>query len=138
MQGVLVLTILTVRSSYLRELEEPLPGVAVNEASDTIQWWIAPTGSWRIRTYAMDHDVHTHWLGSSPKLRELAIASARKHYGDVINAQHVIDLKDASDPCLTAAAFRAAGLEPRVEMAAGRFVFWKPDDASYSTQSQPR
>jgi hypothetical protein len=135
MQGTLVLTILTIQSSYLREMEEPLG----NDSGppDTIQWWIAPTGSWRIRTYAIDHDIHTHAVGNADNLKEVALKSAQEHYGDVIQSQHVIELADCLDRNETARAFRAAGLEPRVEIAAGRFAFWKPDEGRYHTQSQP-
>lgn len=135
MQGTLVLIILTVQSSYLREVEEPLGDDS--GAPDTIQWWIAPAGSWRIRTYAIDHDIHTHFIGSADNLEELALKNARKHYGDVIQAHHVIELADCLDGNKTAQAFRAAGLEPRLEIAAGRFAFWKPDDEDYRTQSHP-
>ena len=136
MQGTLVLTILTVQSSYLREVEQPLrDGVG---APDTIQWWIALTGSWRIRTFALDHDIHTHSVANTVDLRALALANAQEHYGDVIQSQHVIELADWLNTSEMSAAFRAAGLEPRVEIAAGRFAFWKPDDARYHTQSGPK
>ena len=136
MQGTLVLTILTVQSSYLREVEQPLrKGVGV---PDTIQWWIAPTGSWRIKTFALDHDVHTHSVGITVDLRAVALANTQKHYGDVIRSQHVIELADWLNTSERSAAFRAEGLEPRVEIKAGRFAFWKPDDARYHTQSRPK
>ena len=104
---------------------------------DTVQWWIAPTGSWRIRTYGIDHDIHTHSVGNMDNLREVAIANTKKHYGDVIKSQYVIDLMNAFDADTADAAFRASGIEPRIEIVAGRFAFWKPDEARYHTQSQP-
>ena len=91
----------------------------------------------RIRTYALDHDIHTHSVGQAENLLELALTNAQKHNGDVIRSQHVIELSDCSDIRETSAAFRARGLEPRTEIAPGRFAFWKPDDARYHTQSQP-
>lgn len=136
MQGTLVLTILTVQSSYLREVEEPLNDAAV--VPDTIQWWIAPSGSWRIRTYALDHDIHTYSVGDVNGLTDLALANAQKHYGDVIRSQHVIEFRDCLDAAEMSAAFREAGLEPRLEVAAGRFAFWKPDEGKYHTQSEPK
>ncbi|HUQ36821.1 MAG TPA: hypothetical protein VM144_10650 [Aestuariivirga sp.] len=138
MQGTLILTILTIRSSYLREVEEPLSDIA--EAPDTIQWWITQTGSWRIRTYALDHDIHPHSIGNADNLnlKDLALANAQKHYSDVIQSQHVIELINALDADETSSKFRAIGLEPRIEIASGRFAFWKPDDAVYRTQSQPK
>lgn len=136
MQGTLVLTILTVQSSYLREIEVPLG----NDSGppDTVQWWIASTGSWRIRTYAIDHDIHTHSVGSADNLKELALKNAQDHYGDVIQSHHIVELTDCLDENEAAQAFRAAGLEPRVEIAVGRFAFWKPDEGRYYKQSQPK
>jgi hypothetical protein len=136
MQGTLVLTVLAVRSSYLQELEKPLG--SDTEAPDTVQWWIASTGSWRIKTYAIDHDIHTFSVGGASNLTELALANAQKHYGDVIQSNHVIELRDCRDPAEVSAAFRAEGLEPRIEIAEGPFAFWKPDDGRYHSQSQPK
>jgi hypothetical protein len=135
MHGTLVLTILTVQSSYLQGVEKLLR--RATGTPDTIQWWIAPAGSWRIRTYALDHDIHIHSVGSVANLNELALANVQKHYGDVIRSQHVIALSDCLDMDETSKRFRAAGLEPRVEIDPGRFAFWKPDDARYHTQTQP-
>jgi hypothetical protein len=134
MRGTLVITILTIRSSYLRGFDE---SVRDGDVADTIQWWIVPGDSWRIRTYAIDHDIHTQSIGSGDGLQELALANAQKHYGDVIRSHHIVELADCLDPNETARAFEAVGLEPRIEVATGRFAFWKPDNARYQTQSEP-
>ena len=136
MQGTLVLAILAVRSSYAEQIEMPLGDGA--EAPDTLQWWISPTGSWRIRTYAMDHDIHTHQVdGNSDDLVVLATEGNRKHFGDVLAAEHVVQFADCNDPSEAQAKLQAVGLEPRLEIVAGRFAFWKPDDLRYSTKSTP-
>lgn len=138
MRGTLVLAILTIRSSYLRNVEETVPDDG--RAPDTVQWWIAPTGTWRIKTFALDHDIHTHSIGIGDVAQtiELALTNTRKHYGDVTRSQHVIELADFTDEKATNAAFQASGLEARIEISAGRFAFWKPDDGRYYTQSEPR
>src|SRR5688500_12089589 len=100
MQGTLVLTILAVQSSYLREIEEPLDDNS--GPPDTPQWGIAPTGARRIRTYAIDHDIHIHAVGPADGLRELALENTQTHYGDVILSQHVIELADWRDRSETA------------------------------------
>jgi hypothetical protein len=136
MQGTLVLAILTVRSSYARRIEERLVDPA--DVPDTLQWWIAARGSWRIRTYAIDHDIHTHQVDGDPtRLLTLASEGNRKHYGDVLAAEHVLYFADSHDWSEVDAKFRAIGLEPRLEIAADRFAFWKPDDARYATKSNP-
>src|SRR5437763_7789739 len=134
MRGTLFVAILSVRNSYARDVEEPIDG---GEPFDTVQWWISPTGNWRIRTYALDHDIHTHSVAQSSDPLGLAKANSIQHYGDVIRGQYEIALNDTSDNVAVMSAFRAAGLEPRVEFAPDRFLFWKPDDAKYHTQSWP-
>jgi hypothetical protein len=136
MHGTLVLIILTVQSSYLRDLTQSV--LTDTDVPDTIQWWIGHENSWRIRTYALDHDIHTHLVETTDNVAQFALSSAREHYGDVLSAQHVIQLTDVLDSQATEAAFAAAGLSPRLEVASGRFAFWKPDDARYFTQSEPR
>jgi hypothetical protein len=136
MQGILLLAILSVRSSYARDIEEPIEG---DQPPDTVQWWISPTGTWRIRTYALDHDIHTHSIADTCDLLELARDTTLNHYSDVLWQQHEIALNDTSGHVATSSAFRAAGLDPTgVEIAPDRFVFWKPDDVKYRSQSTPR
>src|SRR5216684_2122170 len=56
---ILVLALLTVESSYTQNIERP-----ASKTPDTLQFWIAPDGTWRIKTYAIDEDVHIHRLGN--------------------------------------------------------------------------
>ena len=136
MQGSLLIAILSVRSSYARELELPLENEAL--PPDTLQWWIAPSGCWRIRTYAIDHDIHTYEVDGPPdEILVLARAGNQKRYGDVLAAEHLVQFADCGDDAEVRAKFRAIGLEPRLEIAHGRFAFWKPDDDRYSTKSRP-
>jgi hypothetical protein len=139
MQGTLLLTILTVKSSYTRHLELPLASTA--DAPDTLQWWIgAPGGgAWRIRTYAIDHDIHTHHVvGDVEQLLALARENDRKHFADVIKEVHALNFADCDHQNEVQAEFHRVGIVPRLEIAAGRFAFWKPDEARYWTQSEPR
>ncbi|HJR21504.1 MAG TPA: hypothetical protein VJ822_07780 [Dongiaceae bacterium] len=94
--------------------------------------------TWRIRTYALDHDIHAHEMRGLVDAIRLARANNEKNYGDIISVQHQFDFADCTDKSETDAAMSAAGLEPRLEVAAGRFAFWKPDDAKYRTQSTPK
>jgi hypothetical protein len=136
MQGTLVLGILTIRSSYARQIELPLGADA--QVPDTLQWWITATGSWRIRTYAIDHDIHTHQVdGNRDDVLALAFEGNRKHYGDVLAAEHLVQFTDCQSSSEVRDKLRAIGLEPGLEVAAGRFAFWKPDDAKYSSKTSP-
>ncbi|GLH81678.1 hypothetical protein SSBR45G_65870 [Bradyrhizobium sp. SSBR45G] len=137
MQGHLLLAILGIRSSYARNVEVALQDDGL--PPDTLQWWLAPTGCWRIRTFAIDHDIHTHEVdGRIDDILAAASNGNRKRYGDIIAKEHLIHFTDCSDNTEVHARFSAIALAPRLEVAAGRFAFWKPDDARYSTQSRPR
>jgi hypothetical protein len=61
MKGTLLLTILNIQSSCARDLEETV--VDASCVPDTLQWWIGSEEAWRIRTYALDHDIHTYSIG---------------------------------------------------------------------------
>ncbi|HET6158390.1 MAG TPA: hypothetical protein VFE34_08610 [Dongiaceae bacterium] len=136
MRGTLLLAILSTRSSYAQEIEDPIDGPS--DVPDTLQWWITPEVTWRIRTYALDHDIHTHEMHGLADAIRLAPANNEKNYGDIIAAQHQFDFADCTDKSETDAALSEAGLTPRLEVALGQFAFWKPDDAKYRTQSTPR
>ena len=106
---------------------------------DTLQWWIAAKGAWRIRTYAIDHDIHTHEVaGDHQALLSIAKANNRTHYGEVIRAEYLLNFADCNNQAEVQTEFQRIGLAPRLEIAAGRFAFWKPDEASYSTKGNPR
>jgi hypothetical protein len=137
MQGTLLLAILTVRSSYAGNTELPLTSDV--DVPDTLQWWVAETGTWRIRTYAIDHNIHTHQVDGKPDdLLALARQNNRKHYGDVLKAEYSIKFADCHDQVEVRGEFERVGIDPRLEVAAGQFAFWKPDDARYSTKSEPK
>jgi len=69
-----VIFFLTIRSSYLDNTEE----VASESAFDTVQLLAREEGSWRIKTYAMDQDVHVCRIGASPEeLVKIAVQTQR-------------------------------------------------------------
>jgi hypothetical protein len=136
MRGILSLAVLTIQSSYSQEIEIPLEDS--ESIPDTLQWWFGGNGCWRIRTYAIDHDIHAYEIGNSPQTTlEMANQNNLKNYGDVIKVQHVIHFVDCTNRLELEAEFGRIGLAPRIEIDRNRFVFWKPDDAAYSTKSTP-
>ena len=122
------------KSSYSQNVE--LSVADADDVPDTVQWWLGGRGCWRLRTYAIDHDIHTHKIGSHTL--ELAQANNQKNYGDIIKAQYVIHFVNCADPSELGAEFGRLGWCPRLEISPGRFAFWKPDEAVYSIKSAPQ
>ena len=54
MKAVLVLFLLSIKSSYVNDDESE----ATDEQFDTIQFVQTDKGTWRIKTFAVDEDVH--------------------------------------------------------------------------------
>jgi len=136
MKGTLVLQVLNIRSSFLRDQSEP-----AGDVPDTVQFWVTSDSAWRIRTYAIDHDIHVYQLGykeipGDPVewLRE----DSRKHFETEIAAEHTFAFEEVQDEAEVKWVFEAVGLAPRLEVADIGFCFWKPDEANYRTQSTPK
>jgi hypothetical protein len=52
----------------------------------TVQFYESDNGSWRIKTYATDQDVHVWSLGKNVEdIVSLARSNTAKHYGDVLS-----------------------------------------------------
>lgn len=133
MNGTLLVAILSVRSSYLRNVEGP---VTANDAPDTVQWWLGSGGTWRIKTFALDHDIHTHAASHSLTVDQ-ARDNTRRQYGDVIQQLAQVPITNVDDEVATVGALEKAGLAPIFEVASDHFMFWKPDRARYFSQSAP-
>lgn len=136
MRGILVIAVLTIKSSYTGGEEIPLGGP--EEVPDTVQWWFSDRGCWRIRTYAVDHDVHVLAVNDSPKATlEMAKQNNQKNYADIIKVQYQLRFSDCTTESEVQAEFRKVGLVPRLQFQ-DQFVFWKPDETDYWTQSSPK
>ena len=133
-KGTLVVGILTIKSSYAQNVERPSRGVP-----DTVQFWVGPDNAWRIRTYVIDHDIHTYrmsGLGKQPS--ELATAHIRKHYGDVLASIVILEFPDVNDTNSVRQVLAGHHLEGRLEAAKTGFAFWNPDGGHYKTQTTPK
>lgn len=53
--GTLIVFRLSFESSYAQDFER-----AGGKRFDTVQWWIGKAGAWRVKTYAIDSDIHPH------------------------------------------------------------------------------
>jgi hypothetical protein len=136
MRGTLLLSVLNIKSSYSEKLEIVLEDS--QSIPDTIQWWFGTNGCWRIRTYAIDHDIHVYKIGDSPQTTlEMANKNNLKNYGDLIKVQHVVRIVDCSDRSELEKEFGKIRLVANMEISGDGFAFWKPDDDAYWTKSMP-
>ncbi|MBS1724319.1 MAG: hypothetical protein JSS66_15355 [Armatimonadetes bacterium] len=133
MKGILLVAVLAVRSSFVLNKEEP---VGEGQIPDTLQWWITNGGAFRIKTFAVDHDIHI-WRIDGDVSVEQALANNQRHYGDVLSRHYRIEIEDATNGELVAGALAAAGLEPMFELEEGAFAYWKPDAGPYENKSGP-
>jgi len=132
----LVIAILKIQSSYAKNEEKP-----AKEVPDTVQFFITKDKGWRIRTFAMDHDIHVYDLGDLGKMKgtpvDFAKENIRKHYGDILAPLEVIEMPDLKDEGTIKKVLEEKKLKPSFEVAKDGFIFWKPDDAKYTSQTKP-
>lgn len=124
---------LSIKSSYTDDVEEPADAADY----DTLQWWLDETGCWRVRTYAMDDDIH-FYLIERPIGAVEAIAASRRHYGDVIGDFFQVDLDNAQDRDELEVKLADLGGAESLEFAlGGRLAYWNFDARRYRTKSVP-
>lgn len=131
MDTLLVLFILAIKSSYSRNLEVE----ATDGEFDTVQFFFGGGDSWRIKTYAMDQDVHVWNIGNVEDLVALARANTQKHYGDVLAQAYILRSDCGVEGIHAELANR--GLDAHLEMSSAGFVFWAPEGTSYRSKSRP-
>ena len=132
-EPLLVVARLNVKSSYTGNREEP-----ADEAFDTVQFYfpVESADGWRIRTYAIDKDIHVHRFHGLRNHISDPIDYARGHiarvYDDVLDRLTVLRLSgdlaaDAATPGLANGSVEYATQQG--------FAFWNPDGSKYTTKS---
>lgn len=133
----LIIFTLKVKSSYIKDFEESL---STNDLPDTIQFWIENINSiiWRIRTYAIDHDIHISKMDfhniKDNNLTSFLIEITTKNYGDIINSIKVLEFNNIENTNLFKEVIITNQLEPYFEQSQN-FTFRKPDNHKYISQS---
>jgi hypothetical protein len=133
----LVVALLSVQSSYAKEVEIPAAGIP-----DTIQFWLAPDSQWRVRTYAIDHDIHVYALGDDTEEKKIsadfAVAHIKKHYSDVTASLVVLSFADPKDQKEVERVLAEHGLKGSLEVSKSGIAFYNPDRAKYRSQTTPK
>lgn len=129
-KGALLLAVLTIASSYLDDAEGEADG-----SPDTLQFFFG-SETWRIRTYAMDHDIHVHKIGGEFSIAA-AEANMRKFYAEVIGTVHRLEFEDVGDAAAVEAVLKRNGLAGALESNKAGITFYNPDGGEYRTQSEP-
>ncbi len=133
MPTTLLIFKLLVQSSYAENTERGADGGNF----DTVQWWFGATETWRVKTFAIDSDIHPHRI-ADPVEVAVAIENTMKHYGDVIAERHLITFTDPSDGAEVEERMQDLGGAAALEIALdGRFGFWNPDRRKYSSRTTP-
>jgi hypothetical protein len=128
----LIVAILDVRSSHLEGRREP----AERKTPDTVQWWVGPDLTWKIRTFAIDHDLHLHNVRGGDA--DYFMGHTQREFDGLIRGIYKLDFVDYTDEAARKKVLREAGLRPDLEIADEHgFAFWNPDRGTYKTKSYP-
>ncbi|MBL9200433.1 MAG: hypothetical protein JNL39_07995 [Opitutaceae bacterium] len=134
--GTLIIFRLTVESSYAQGIERP-----ASKRFDTVQWWIGPNGAWRIKTYAIDSDIHPYRLETkapAEELQQLALTNTQKTYGDVVGKKHIVKIPPDASLETVRRLLRDEGLRDSAEWVTPGYLLWLPDDSRYTTRTKPK
>jgi hypothetical protein len=125
---LLIAARLSIRSSYAQAHEEP-----AGDDFDTVQFHLPADGTaaYRVRTFAVDHDIHVHRIDGLDSEQDVR-AHLDRVYGDVLAAVYLVPLHHRSAQDLLEAGITVGHLE-----VAADFAFWNPDGGRYVTQSRP-
>jgi hypothetical protein len=133
MKSVLVIFFLSVQSNYFDNTETD----ATDVDFDTVQFFATDQGNWRIKTYAINQDVHVWSMGGTPDdILDLARQNTEKHYGDVLTEGYILESTDGVDGLRN--ELRNRGLDDHLEISKSGFVFWAPAGSNYHSRSTPQ
>lgn len=130
----LIIFKLGIKSSFVKNKEEP-----ADKHFDTLQFWVNKDSVIRIRTFAMDHDIHIHQVrlrGTIQNTIQFLIESTEKHYGDIVQGKYFLNIEDPQDKNKVKSAFKKVNLTPNLE-STSYYSYWNPDGAKYINISKP-
>ncbi|KXI30847.1 hypothetical protein [Paraglaciecola hydrolytica] len=133
MEIVLIIFVLTIKGSYAENVEAPADGYN----ADTVQFFIESNQAWRIKTFAIDQDVHVYSLGiPNETIEEKVIASTERSYRDVLAKKYIIRSKAGIDGIKV--ELKKLNLSQDLEISNNGFAFWVPANTQYRTKTKPK
>ncbi|MEM0991225.1 MAG: hypothetical protein AAGK00_20350 [Pseudomonadota bacterium] len=130
----LIVFLLNVESSYSQNLERDVPKWA-----DTVQWYISSDRVLRVRTFAIDEDVHVARIACAPcdpdEFAQLAQSNTAKHFGDILASKIVLESLSGFDELERAAVDALGG---QLNRNKDGLIFWSPGGTDYRTKSTPQ
>lgn len=133
MATILLVSELRIASSYAENRE-----VDAVDARDTVQFLLVGNDAWRVKTYALDLDVHVWRLGAMDRVQFEALAQSNtaKHYGDVLERTFMLEAADGVAGL--SASLQRSGEPGALEVFPdGEAAFWVPAADLYETRSTP-
>jgi len=134
--GTLLVYILSVESSHAKDFERP-----AGERFDTVQWWVGEGGNWRIKTYAIEADIHPYKLETkmpTAEVLQLAKRNTKKAYGDVIRRLVEVAVPAGLTNDELGKLLKKQGLSASFEWVEAGCLLWKPDEPDYRSQTKPK
>ena len=128
MLDTLLIFTLQIKSSYLQNKELP-----ADTDFDTLQFYAHGDIVWRVKTYAIDSDIHIHRINPRGKSLQETLAfladSTKAHYGAVMAKEFEISLTGPSDADTANAFFAEHNLPGKLESHED-YAFWNPNGAT--------
>ena len=130
---LLIVFVLSTQSSFTHDGEHPATG----KNFDTIQWWLTQEEAFRISTFAKTNDIHIYQFDSALHPNQ-AIENTKKHYGDIIEAQYVLQIADAKDKENLKIIINEELGQGEIELIEKLNTgFWNYDGREYKTKTKP-
>lgn len=134
--STLILGILNIESSYLDNLERPAGAVP-----DTVRFWFTPDSQWRIKTYAIDHDIHIYKLSMKDGAKVFDISRACENisdaYDDVLSELLMLEFPDPADEAAVREILQESELTGTLVPTGKGCYFYNPEGGAYRSQSNP-
>lgn len=125
MPGKLIVGILNIRSSFRQDVDARARGAE----ADTVQWWVENGVAWRIRTFAMDGDVHVDFIGVDfvgGESTGALIAHIERNYGEFLSEIRVVEFRGRQNPARRREMLDRAGLGAGFVRVPQGFSYWNP------------